>query len=464
MANQDTLSFVENLLGITSDIATNVQKTRDKRGNALKLRINGIIGVTGGGKPLHRRLTDNVRIEEIKNDLLNLQQEVDRSDIVTQQYLKSVVEDVDNSMGDNVRFREQKKLFTNPEGTGIEELLSKEVQKYMEMQSDYAGGVPDISINSSVKNIKDLLIRYGNLKEDFVSYFGDRVTKDEDLYNSIMSVETYSKFILQELEVPSSGKTPQITKAQHQMFREGLFEGNMVPLKEYLVKLESNQQMQSKTLLGEMDRLIMATQEFELEHASKFGDISSPESVEAALHRWSDDEYGKEFHELDDKEKGVALAGFNADKANDAQIIYDTKSKIRNLDLSYQDLSGGISYADKILNVPKVNNVDKLLPQSILSGIKSVVNAPSFASLNANSLDEIYRKLLLRKENMDAKGENYKENGEFMSMLYDFIALYEGLNDDIKESEEARRNNYKSIRSVDAYKDIDIEKISRLLK
>ena len=65
---------------------------------------------------------------------------------------------------------------------------------------------------------------------------------------------------------------------------------------------------------------------------------------------------------------------------------------------------------------------------------------------------------------MDAKGENYKENGEFMSMLYDFIALYEGLNDDIKESEEARRNNYKSIRSVDAYKDIDIEKISRLLK
>ena len=279
MANQDTLSFVENLLGITSDIATNVQKTRDKRGNALKLRINGIIWVTGGGKPLHRRLTDNVRIEEIKNDLLNLQQEVDRSDIVTQQYLKSVVEDVDNSMGDNVRFREQKKLFTNPEGTGIEELLSKEVQKYMEMQSDYAGGVPDISINSSVKNIKDLLIRYGNLKEDFVSYFGDRVTKDEDLYNSIMSVETYSKFILQELEVPSSGKTPQITKAQHQMFREGLFEGNMVPLKEYLVKLESNQQMQSKTLLGEMDRLIMATQEFELEHASKFWDISSPESV-----------------------------------------------------------------------------------------------------------------------------------------------------------------------------------------
>ena len=162
--DKETVDFIENLIGTTGNISESIQRVADKRNEVLTLRINDIIGTTGGGAPLYKRYTNNTEILPIQDNLLALEDEIKAGgDIVIQQYYESVKNDLETSMNDNVKFQNDKKKFTNSERTGIEDLLKIRVDDYMATQDLYGAAVSPEKKALAEKDIQDLLFKYGTL-------------------------------------------------------------------------------------------------------------------------------------------------------------------------------------------------------------------------------------------------------------------------------------------------------------
>ena len=116
MINKETINFIESIIGVTGQLSESIQRTSNKRSELFQMRINDIIGTTGGDVPLYKRYTNNSDILAIKDDLEAIGQEVDsRGDAVIKQYYQGVMNDIQQTMDDNSKFQADKLLFSNPD-------------------------------------------------------------------------------------------------------------------------------------------------------------------------------------------------------------------------------------------------------------------------------------------------------------------------------------------------------------
>ena len=229
--------FMETLLQVTGDVSNTLRSAREETDKGYMIRINQIIDTETGGVPNYKRYTLDSDLTNVQANLINLEDEINKHGSSTlQQYYKSIVDDVKQSKEDNSNFYIRKEKISNvdEDNPGLEQKILNEVERYVTLQSDFGGtAVPEEEISLVVKNVQDLLFDYGREKDGFIQYYGERVTKDPELLASLTTVDTYAKFILQELTLPESGRPGYIDEATFHTFKEGLFSPSFFCLKLY---------------------------------------------------------------------------------------------------------------------------------------------------------------------------------------------------------------------------------------
>ena len=461
--NKDTVSFIEDIIGITGSISQGIQQQSNKRNEVFVSRINDIIGITGGGTPLYRRFTDNGDILEVKDRLELMEDEIKQGgDITTEQYYKSIINDVNLAMDDNVLFQKSKLEFTNPDNQGIEDLIKTRVDDYVALQNSYAGDVDPAQKAKAAHDIKELLVTYGNKKEKFVSYFGDRVTKDADLYSSIMTVEAYSKFILQEMLYPADGGVGIIDEETHRMFQEGLFEGNMTSLDRFMKKENTGRAASIQTILNELDDAMIVKNEMDMELITIFGKTGNEQDIAEWVNSGNNN-LQKDYEDLSADEKRYWRGRYTTARSNyETSQITPIANKIKQKDNAYSKLTG-YSYID--LSSGKPIHDDVTLPKPILNVMAKMSNDSKYALYDGRNknLKSIYTTMIKDIQLKESQGIEWYLDEKIADALEGFADDYEEINKEIKANEKAKARNYESILSIDNYKDVDIKLIEKYI-
>jgi len=455
---RDTVDFLENLLGTVGHVASSIEKGSEKRNKVYVMRINDIIGTSGGGTPNYRRYTDNAEIDNIKGSLVNIQDEINSSgDVVTQQYFNSILDDIEIAKGDNTKFYAGKLKFTNsdPDNPGLEEILLEKMNNYMNMQTSYAGPVPEEKMVLAVDDIKDILFQYAREKENYISYFGERVTKDTTLLNSITSVETYANFVLQQLLVPEDGGKAYIDEETYHTFREGLFEGNFAALEEHIKGENVGRGATINTLIESLGNDYVEFIKYEQDRTAMFG------SGDEGFRKWA---IAKDIKIETDLQLEAARHEYNTSLSKfNTTFINPIKNRMDGNDKNLIKLTGN-SYLDQLTGLGTIATNKLILPGEITDNIAKYSKNPRFARFNKSSLDGIYESIVNEIAFKKSRDEEWRENKTIYDTLLTFEALYDTINLDIGENEGAKNAGYKSIIDVDAYKNINIEEIRRLIK
>ena len=182
---------------------------------------------------------------------------------------------------------------------------------------------------------------------------------------------------------------------------------------------------------------------------------------------WADasNQYDKLYSEMIESERATVQKAFNSSKSEyNKNYLNPLKVKLEAANRNYKKQTGGLDYTGVLFNRNRnVSNVNLTLPSPIIKEINDFAKDRAFASLNQKDIKGIYDRLLLMKEGYDAKGQDYRQDAKFMQQLQDFEFYFDEINLNISKNEQAKKNKFISINSVDAYKDIDIKKIKALL-
>ena len=469
MINKETINFIESIIGVTGQLSESIQRTSNKRSELFQMRINDIIGTTGGDVPLYKRYTNNSDILAIKDDLEAIGQEVDsRGDAVIKQYYQGVMNDIQQSMDDNSKFQADKLIFTNPDPDkpGLEDEIKNKVDEYMRIQSSYGGATNEAKRQEYATDIQKLMIKYGEAKEGFLSYFGDRVTKDADLYNSISTVETYTKFILQEMLEPVDGGPGVIDEETHKMFSEGLFEGNMQALKRYNAKIEAGRSASISTLIKEISADFLLKGQTESEMA-----LSGLDGTETGFYKWAKATTGMTRNEVDGQTSDnfqVMQTEYN-NKVRDTRkgILEPIEKRLQASDKNYKALTG-LSYLGNLTGNGTYSSSKQtnLLPDNIIRKIQNAESNILLRKFGKNlDLNQASKAIMDAIERANAEGGagSWMQNKDIVDALKYLETEYVAINNIISISQEAKDAGYKSIKDIPQYSRIDIEKISELI-
>ena len=459
MANKDTLNFIETLIGSVGDITSNIQKSSGHRNKVYVMRINDIIGTSGGNAPNYKRYTGDADIANVQVNLSNMKDEVMKSgDIVTQQYFKSIEEDIKQTRKDNNDFYDKKLEFSNedPDNPGVEQQLLGRVHKYMTLQTDYAGAVSEEDKAIAVKDIKDLLFLYGKKKDSFTSYYGDRVTKDAELMGSIGTVETYTNFILQELLVPENGEPGLINEETYHTFREGLFEGNLAALEEHIKGETQGRAATIRTLIESMGQDYVELIGKQNQSNAKFGE------GDVGFRNWVELDYRLEVDTQEQLE--VAREAYiKAKTENNILNINPINTRLQSNNENYKKITGH-DYLSSLAGTGASASNKMILPQSVSATISSLSKNNYFKRFNKSNLDGVYESIINEISFKKSRNEDWKSNKTIYNTLLSFEAIYDTINEEISDNQDARNAGYKNISDISAYQGIDIGKIKDLIK
>jgi len=206
-----------------------------------------------------------------------------------------------------------------------------------------------------------------------------------------------------------------------------------------------------------MDKDFLAYKDFEREKEFRFKDIDI----------WADtsNKYDHLYSEMTSDERDIVEKDFNnAKKSFNLDYLNPIKVKLEAANRNYKKQTGGLDYTGALFGRgSNVDNANLTLPASIRKDIDSFASNKTFSSLNQQDIKGIYDRLLFTAEAFESRGEDYRQNEEFMRQLEDFETFFNQINRSIQGDDQAKRNKFTSINSVDAYKDIDISKIKALL-
>lgn len=469
MINKETINFIESIIGVTGQLSESIQRTSNKRSELFQMRINDIIGTTGGDVPLYKRYTNNSDILAIKDDLEAIGQEVDsRGDAVIKQYYQGVMNDIQQTMDDNSKFQADKLLFSNPDPNkpGLEDEIKNKVDEYMRIQSSYGGATNEAKRQEYATDIQKLMIKYGEAKEGFLSYFGDRVTKDADLYNSISTVETYTKFILQEMLQPIDGGPGVIDEETHRMFSEGLFEGNMQALKRYNSKIETGRSASINTLIKEISEDFLLKSQTEAEMT-----LSGLDGTESGFYTWAKNTTGMNRSQVDGQSSEqfqIMETEYNEKVKNmRKQILGPVENRLQASDKNYKALTG-LSYLANLTGNGTYSSSKQanLLPDNIIRKIQNAESNILLRKFGKNlDLNQASKAIMDAIERANAEGGagSWMQNKDIVDALKYLETEYVAINNIISISQEAKDAGYKSIKDIPQYSRIDIKKISELI-
>lgn len=182
------LDTLERILGITGNVAGNIQQNRQKRGEAFQVRLSSMLDIGRNREAIHKRSFDNDTLTQLKANLVEeLGEGSKRVDLTTRELYNNYLKEIDAQMELNTTYNEiDKPWFAKAEG----ELMDM-VYDYVDNQGsnsyDHMGKMSEIGehINNYVKKQQQLLSKYG-----------DKLAYDPALQNDMASfVFSSNKFL-----------------------------------------------------------------------------------------------------------------------------------------------------------------------------------------------------------------------------------------------------------------------------
>ena len=453
--------YIEKLLQVTGGVSNALRSAKDETDKGYMIRINQIIDTETGGVPNYKRYTLDSDLTNVQANLINLEDEINKHGSSTlQQYYKSIVDDVKQSKEDNSNFYIRKEKFSNvdEDNPGLEQKILNEVERYVTLQSDFGGtAVPEEEISLVVKNIQDLLFDYGREKDGFIQYYGERVTKDPELLASLTTVDTYAKFILQELTLPESGKPGYIDEATFHTFKEGLFEGNLVALQEHMTAETKGRAAQIQTLIESMGNNYVELAGQKSQMLSFYG-----EGSEGFL-SWATRQEGLPLNT--EKETKVAREEWLKAKAQFRNsYINPLITKLETDDAGYKKLTG-YSYLAGLRGEEDTLATEKLvLPPALGANIKQASMHKSFKRFGKSSLSGVYSSIVNEIDLMIKRGEDWTKDEKVVASLKAFDLQYKLLNNLFASNKKAKEAGFNNLKDVKAFKNIDIDKIKSYIQ
>ena len=452
--------FIETLLQVTGDVSSTLRSAKEETDKGYMIRINQIIDTETGGVPNYKRYTLDSDLTNVQANLMNIEDEINKHGSSTlQQYYKSIVDDVKQSKEDNSQFYIRKEKFSNvdEDNPGLEQKILNEVEKYMTLQSEFGGtAVPEEEVSLAVKNIQDLLFDYGREKDGFIQYYGERVTKDPELLASLTTVDTYAKFILQELTLPESGRPGYIDEATFHTFKEGLFEGNLAALEEHISAQTKGRAAQIQTLIENMGNNYVEMSGLESQMLSRYG-----EGSEGFL-AWAK-RNGISIKTKDETQ--VAREEWLREKAQFGNsYINPILTKLETDDTGYRKLTG-YSYLSGLRGEEDTLATEKLvLPPALGANIKQASRHKSFKRFGKSSLSGVYSSIVNEIDSMTKRGVDWTKDEKVVASLKAFDLQYKLLNNLFASNKKAKEAGFKNLKDVKAFKNIDIGKIKSYIK
>ena len=182
------LDTLERILGITGNVAGNIQQNRQKRGEAFQVRLSSMLDIGRNREAIHKRSFDNDTLTQLKANLIEeLGEGSKRVDLTTRELYNNYLKEIDAQMELNTTYNEiDKPWFANAE----DELMTM-VYEYVDNQGsnsfDHMGKMSEIGehINNYVKK-----------KQQLFSKYGDKLAYDMALQNDMASfVFSSNKFL-----------------------------------------------------------------------------------------------------------------------------------------------------------------------------------------------------------------------------------------------------------------------------
>ena len=148
------LDTLERILGITGNVAGNIQQNRQKRGEAFQVRLSSMLDIGRNREAIHKRSFDNDTLTQLKANLVEeLGEGSKRVDLTTRELYNNYLKEIDAQMELNTTYNEiDKPWFAKAEG----ELMDM-VYDYVDNQGsnsyDHMGKMSEIGehINNYVK-------------------------------------------------------------------------------------------------------------------------------------------------------------------------------------------------------------------------------------------------------------------------------------------------------------------------
>ena len=412
--------YIEKLLQVTGGVSNALRSAKDETDKGYMIRINQIIDTETGGVPNYKRYTSDSDITNVQANLMNLEDEINKHGSSTlQQYYKSIVDDVKQSKEDNSNFYIRKEKFSNvdEDNPGLEQ----------------------------------------KILDSFIQYYGERVTKDPELLASLTTVDTYAKFILQELTLPESGKPGYIDEATFHTFKEGLFEGNLAALEEHMTAETKGRAAQIQTLIENMGRNYVEMSGKESEMLSFYG-----EGSEGFL-SWATRQEGLPLNTK--AETKVAREEWLKAKAQFRNsYINPLITKLETDDAGYKKLTG-YSYLAGLRGEEDTLATEKLvLPPALGANIKQASMHKSFKRFGKSSLSGVYSSIVNEIDLMIKRGEDWTKDEKVVASLKAFDLQYKLLNNLFASNKKAKEAGFNNLKDVKAFKNIDIDKIKSYIQ
>jgi len=211
------LDNLERILGIGQGVAQNIQKGRDKRSDAFKIRMSSILDIKPNQEALHKRTFNNDLIVDAKKRFIaNVGTGINRANLETRELYNSYIKEMDREMELNDAYNVEKGGFAKKEGEFLEE-----VQNYILNQGD-------INFNSSeaLQKITDKINTYSSSKADFMGKYGNKIAYDEPLMGDMTSFVFTAQKFLSEVKKGNIGDTAMIPDPLYNMLTTGLSSDN----------------------------------------------------------------------------------------------------------------------------------------------------------------------------------------------------------------------------------------------
>ena len=215
-----TLDIVEQLARIGKGLGDSVKTIRDNRASSLGRQMASIIGEGGEN---YKRLLGNPEVDIILNQFKELKPKIDAADVDTIDQYEFIIEDIKAHKKKNIKYGLDKDAIV-----AIENEFGSAIDEYVEKQGAYG----ETERGQQADILKEIMLRYVEKKQSFMSYFPDRVKNDSSLVSSIVSVENYANFALDEI-LTGHG---HIDPFEHDAIKKGLLHGDLTALADYKKK------------------------------------------------------------------------------------------------------------------------------------------------------------------------------------------------------------------------------------
>ena len=168
------------LLGVGSNIAGNVQKKRNKRGDIFSNQMASIVYDQGTkNAPIYERIFNNNILGEIRKDFVsNYGEKVKRGGLSAMEDYKFFLGKFDSAMKSNTVYENEKKFYTGTPEKEFKDSIDAQILAKVDKYRTNWNSWDDDTRNNYVREIRDFSINLGKKNQEFKAKYLTKLAND----------------------------------------------------------------------------------------------------------------------------------------------------------------------------------------------------------------------------------------------------------------------------------------------